>query len=574
MGEFLKSFKSRADYESGKTGTYPSISFIEGDNTVEYEKRSFITATYEISDSIISKYPDEIPLIRDTKLRGYSIEGEYSEKFTKIEKTVNLEFTQVISDNELGSITVIPNEEFFITSEGMNENFQLTLSRELNESDWMFLTMIPSESTEYISDTVSAVELIQGGQITVSEDGLTVTISEELISSLKEDISNNTADGRVAIFIASEADVLNYPNGITDLNVSLRAVDFSCPDEITYPTPSSEKVIKVIYELDPQETSVGNYDELPLKTIEFNLLKDKEYHVVDDAFRNTKLNQVEFPDQIVKLGKYIFGGESGTSLAAINTLSLGDKITNTDEAFVGPYPTYLRMGKGMTNVTALSIPNACVDIKFSDNTERIETLSNPRLRRIIIPKSVKYFGGISGEQLKTIIFDGCNPEIPENGFIGNCPQLNSVSLGKNWSQPLHNVLHNNLPMLKSFTIPPLVTEIPEDFCRDISSGKGSLQTLYIGRGVKNIHYKAFDEFGDSLTEIYCLCKKPPHVDGYYEMNGITTVGTLYCPKGTLDEWNSSDNHLGALLKKRGWTIQEMPDEETVENNLEETGNEE
>ena len=58
------------------------------------------------------------------------------------------------------------------------------------------------------------------------------------------------------------------------------------------------------------------------------------------------------------------------------------------------------------------------------------------------------------------------------------------------------------------------------------------------------------------------------------MPGITIIGTLYCPKGTLDKWNSGDNHLGALLKKRGWTIQEMPNEETVENSLEENGNEE
>ena len=553
MGEFLKSFKSRADYESEKTGTYPSISFIEGDNTIEYEKRSFITATYEISDSVISEYPDEIPLIRDTKLCGYSIEGEYSEKFTKTDKIVSLEFTQVIIDEELGTTTVIPNEDFFITSDEMNENFHLILSRELIESDLMFLTMIPLESTEYESvEPIAVVDLIQEGQLVVSEDGLTITISEELIISLKEDIDNITADGKAAIFIASEADILNYPNGITDLNVSLHTISFSCPAEITYPTPSSEKAIKVTYELDPKETSVGNYDGLPLKTIEFNLLKDKEYHVVDDAFRSTKLTQVVFPEQIVKLGKYIFGGESGTSLTTIGELSLGDKITNTDEAFIGPYPTYLRMGKGMTNITSLSVPNACVGIKFSDNTERIENLGNPRMRGIVIPKSVKYFGGISGEQLKSIVFDDCNPEIPENGFIGSCPQLTSVSLGKNWSRPLHNVLHNNLPMLKSFTIPPLVTEIPEDFCRNSSSGKGDLQTLYIGRGIRNIHYRAFDQFGDSLTEIYCLCKKPPYIDGFYEMPGITTTGILYCPKGTLDEWNSSNNnHLGTLLKKRG-----------------------
>ena len=571
MGEFLKSFKSRVDYESGKTETYPSISFIEGDNTVEYEKRSFITATYEIDSNTISKYPDEIPLIRNTRISGYSIDGEYSEKFTK---TANLEFTQVIIDTDQEKTTIIPNEEFFITGNEMNENFQLTLSRGLIDSDYLVLTMIPPESTEYMSELIPIGDLIQEGQINVSEDGLIITISDELTASLKENINNSTADGRVAIFMASETDILNYPNGITDLNVSLYTVNYPCPAELTYPTPTKGKIIRVTYELFPEETSIGDYNGTPLKDIEFNLLRDKEYQIVDYALKATKLRDVAFPDPIVRLGIDIFGVGEGTNMTLVNSLRLGDKITNTDGAFVGLYPSYIYLGKGITNVTSTSVPNSCMSITFSENTERIESLSNPTMRGIVIPKSVKYFGGISGEQLKTIIFDGCNPEFPENGFIGDCPQLNSVSLGKNWSQPLHNVLHNNIPMLKSFTIPPLVTEIPEDFCRNISSGKGSLQTLYIGRGVKNIHYKAFDEFGDSLTEIYCLCKKPPHVDGYYEMNGITTTGTLYCPKGTLDEWNSGDNHLGALLKKLGWTIQEMPDEETVENSPEETNEEE
>lgn len=579
MGEFLKSFKSRVDYESGKTGTYPSISFIEGENTVEYEKRSFITATYEIDSNTISKYPDEIPLIRNTRICGYSIDGEYSEKFAKVEKTVNLEFTQVIIDEELGTTTVIPNEEFFITSDGMNENFQLTLSRELIETDMMFLTMIPSGSTEYISDPVPAVELIQGGQLAVSEDGLVVTFPEELFISLKEEISNNTADGKVAIFIASEADILNYPNGITDLNVSLRTIDFSCPTEITYSTPSAEKVIKVFYELDPKETSIGDYNGTPLKYIEFNLLREKEYQVVDYALKATKLEDVVFPDPIVKLGIDIFGVGEGTNMTAVDSLRLGDKITNTDGAFVGLYPKYIYLGKGITDVTSTSVPNSCMSITFSDNTERIENLSNPRIRGIVIPKSVKYFGGIGGEQLRSIYFDGCNPEIPESGFLSldDCPQLNSISLGKGWSRSISNVIHNRLPMLKSFVIPPLVTEIPEDFCRPVSSGDGFLQTLYIGRGIRNIHYKAFAPFGGSLTEVYCFCKKPPYIDGSDEMNGITTTGTLYCPKGTLDEWNSGGNHLGALLKKLGWTIQEIPDGITEENpygTAEETNEEE
>lgn len=227
--------------------------------------------------------------------------------------------------------------------------------------------------------------------------------------------------------------------------------------------------------MDKKISYICDYAFYNCKSLESIIIPDNVYEISSNAFLNcTSLVEITLPNSVKKLGNSVF-----SNCSLLKKAQLGNSISYIGDSLFS----------NCSNLETINIPEKVTGIGYK------AFYCCSKLKEIILPDSVTIIGDCAFENcsnLETFIM-GKNVNTLANTAFNNCSSLRNIKLSESLSIIPSRIFYGCTSII-NIVIPDRVTTI------EGLSHCTNLQSVTIGKGIKNINYCAFSGC-TKLTEV-------------------------------------------------------------------------